>query len=336
MSGTLAWQSVQRAILVADSSVWAVPMVLFSFYLIAVCLSILLFEEMLVLELVLLSSLATSIFFVFDFWQAGAVLLASYFLFMGAHKIRTDMDLNVKISTWKSLQSGKSYLLFAVAFLICAQYFLTVRKLDTPMNVPDFKVTPISKKIVMPLLANFNPSFAAVKDENLSVDQFILQTQEETLEKQTENIDEYLLNLQFPAELTAQELEMIREQARNEILKSQNEVTQKNEQLALMAGHEQLADLVGRQVDGNEKIAEVFTGLVDKKLNDLFRAPSATGEISQTIPIIFTLVLLLTIYPIGSMLAIVLFLLVKTIFYFLCRWNVITIKTITVSKEVLE
>jgi hypothetical protein len=118
--------------------------------------------------------------------------------------------------------------------------------------------------------------------------------------------------------------------------KTQMELSKKNQELAIKAGHKQLSELVGRPVDGGEKISEVFSGLVDKKFNDLFRAPNAGGEINQKLPLIFTLVLLLTIYPVGLVLSLVWFMIVGFVFFCLRRWGVISVKTITVSKEVLE
>ena len=172
-----AWLSVRSAIIVPDSSTWVIPMLLFSIYFVLICLNIFLFQETLPLELILIGSLVLSLLFAFALLQVGAILLGAYFAFLASRKIREDMELNIKISPWKSLQAGKSYLLLSVIIVICMQYFLTINGFDGEKKVPHIDASFITKKIVIPFISSVNPQFEALKDETLTVDQFILQTQ---------------------------------------------------------------------------------------------------------------------------------------------------------------
>ena len=336
LAGFFAWLLVQRAIVVENSSVWVVPMIMFSIYAIAISLSAMLFKEALALELVLASSLLPSVFFASSAWQFAALAIGAYFLFLASHKIRLDMDLNVRISPWKSLQSGKSYLLVGLILMICAQYFLTIRTMNGQVKIPQLDLKPVAKKIVMPMLASFSPSFRAINDENLTVDQFILQSSEKNQLEQNLNIDENFINEQLPENFSVDEKEMLKKQARENFAKSQNEISQKSKTLTLQAGHAQFENLIGHKVTGNEKIADIFAGMVDKKLNDFFRSPITQQDGVPVLPIIFTVILFLTIYPISSILSILWFLVAKIAFFVFLKTGMLDIKKIPVQKEILE
>lgn len=330
-----AWFSVQRAITIPEASTWAAPMAWFSLYAVFSCLAIMLFADMLLLELMLAGSLLASLFFAPETWQIAGIALGSYFIFNAAHRIRRDMDLNIKISPWKSLQTGKSYLLMGFVLVISMQYFLLVRSASEPVGIPEFDMAPITQKLAVPLLASFNPAFAAVRDETLTVDQFILSSQEDALVQEMPESVDGLIESQLPGGLTPEEKEMLKKQAEESFAKSQSEVSQKSRELALEMGRKQFAELLGRPVKGDERVADVFAGLVDKKLDDFFRAPVKEGG-ARVFPMALTAVLALTIYPIGSVLAIFWFLAAKLVFHLLVRWNVLEVKKIPVMKEVLE
>ena len=331
-----AWLSVRSAIIVSDSSTWAVPMFLFSIYLVLICLDVMLFQDMLLLELILIGSLLLSLLFALAWLQFVAILLGAYFIFLASRKIREDMELNIKISPWKSLQAGKSYLLIALSLLITMQYFLTIRSFDGEKKVPHFDASFITKKIAIPFISSVNPQFKVLKDETLTVDQFILQTQNSNQGSDFSAADEEMLDAQLPANLTPTQKEVIKNQARENFSNTQSQVAQKNQELVLEIGRKQLSDVVGTPVVGDEKISDVFTGLINNKINDYFNPKiDGTGK-NSVFPVILAIVLLLTIYPVGLILSIFWFLIAKLIIFALFKLKILAVRTVTVSKEVLE
>jgi hypothetical protein len=332
-----AWLSVRSAIIVPESSTWEVPMFLFSVYFVLICLDIILIRDLLLLELVLIGSLLLSLVFAFAWLQLIAALVSAYLLFLASRKIRRDMELNIKVSTWKSLQTGKTFLLVSIGLLITMQYFLTIRSFDGEKKVPNFDASFITKKIAIPFISSINPQFKALKDETLTVDQFILQTQATNKsEEGFSSVEEEMLNAQLPANLTPSQIEIIKNQVKKNFANSQSEITQKNQELVLLIGRKQFSDMIGRSVDGNEKISEVFTGLINNKINEYFNPKMGGAERNSVFPIILALVLLLTIYPVGLVLFILVFLMVFIIIEALIKLEVLNIATIPVLKEVLE
>jgi hypothetical protein len=265
-----------------------------------------------------------------------AIFLGIYLLFLASRKIREDMELNIKISPWKSMQAGKSYLIFAITLMICMQYFLTELSFDGEKKIPHFDVSFITKKIAIPFISAVNPQFKVLKDETLTVDQFILQTQAANLDGGFSVMSDEVLDAQLPANLTPAQKEMIKRQARENFSSTQSKVTQKNQELIFEIGRKQLSELVGVPVAGDEKISEVFTGLINNKINDYFNSKVSGDEKNPVFPMILAIVLFLTIYPVGLILSIVCFLIAKLIFFILLKLKVVGVRTITVEKEILE
>jgi hypothetical protein len=332
-----AWLSVRDAVIVLDSSTWLVPMLLFSIYIILICLSSILFREVLLLELILIGSLALSLLFAFAWLQLAAVLIGGYFLFLSSRKIRRDMELNIKISPWKSLQAGKSYLLIAISLVIATQYFIVINSFDGEKKVPHFDVSFITKKVAIPFIAKVNPQFKALQDESLTVDQFILQSQENAL--QDDNAlsveNEQLLEASLPAGMTELQKEALKKRAMNDFAGAQTKLLEKNKNLILISGRTQLSDLVGVPLVGSEKISDLFTGLVSNKIDNYFNPKVEGGQKNSVFSMILAAVLFLTIFPIGSVMSILWFVLVMLVITILLKSKVLKVETETVSKESL-
>ena len=330
-----SWLSVRNAITVATSSTWAVPMTLFSVYIILACLSMILFREVLLLELVLIGSLVLSLFFAFSWFQLGVILLGAYFLFLSSRKIRQDMDLNVKINVWKSLQTGKSYLLIAFSLMITIQYFVVMSSFDGEKKVPHFDTSFITKKIALPIVSALNPQFKVLQNETLTVDQFILQTQNSMPKSDFSAVEQEVINEQLPSNLTPAQKEIIMQQASDNFSDIKTTVIQKNQEIAFAVGRKQLSDIVGFQVTGDEKIADVFTGLINNKINDYFNPKMGGSSSGSVFVVILAIILFLTIFPLGSVISIVWFLIVELVIIILLKTKVLEVKNIKVSKEVL-
>lgn len=247
------------------------------------------------------------------------------------------MELNIKISIWKSLQAGKSFLLMSVTLLIAMQYFTIVNNFTGEKKVPHLDVSFVTKKIAIPFVSAINPQFKVLKDETLTVDQFILQSQDATLKNLELNADnEQLVDSKIPLELPAAQRDALKKQAMEKFSAAQKQVLENNQELILTNGRKQLSELSGNPLTGSEKISDVFTGLVSDKIDSYFNPKTAGGEKSSVFAIILATVLLLTIYPLGSIMSIAWFLLVKFVIFIFLKSDVLKVGSVTVSKEILE
>lgn len=333
ISAFFLWFSIARAITLSDSSTWLVPMIWISIFIVSICLGIILSQDMLLFELVLMAACLLSLIFAPHLFQMGAIILGVYFLFLASRRIRRDMELNVQISIWKSLQAGKSYLLLGLVVIISMQYFLMVDKKGGEVGVPKFDLTPMVKQIILPMAATFNPAMENVNDQTLTVDEFFVLSQQDN---SSDEITDSMLETQIPEGATLEQRDMFKNQIREKIIQSQGQISERTEKLMLDSFHSQLSEVAGYQIIGNEKISDVYAGLIAQKLDKFLQYPvNVAGQTTSAYPIILTIVLILTIYPLGSMLSIVWFLLVKLLFHFLVRYKIVNIEKVTVQKEML-
>ena len=93
--------------------------------------------------------------------------------------------------------------------------------------------------------------------------------------------------------------------------------------------------MVGQNITGNEKIADVFAGLIDKKINDFFQ-PKITGDLHSSLySYIVAVILFLTIWPLGTIMAFLWFLIVILVFKIFVYTGLVEIKTVTVQREMI-
>jgi hypothetical protein len=331
-----SWFFVRSAIIVPGSSVWAVPMILFLIYFILICLNIMLFEQMLWLMVLLIFSFLLSIFFVFSWMQLIAIAIASYFMLLAARSMRDDMEINTKIRPWKSMQAGKTYMLFAVTLLITMQYYLTIRDYTGVKKVPKFDTSFITNSIAIPIISSINPQFKSLKDETLTVDQFILQTQDSIAKNNFSSIEDDILDAQIPVSTSSAQKELMKSQAKKNFQQAQDQILQKNQELNLKIGRNQFSEMLGREINGDEKIADVFSGIIDSKINEYFNPSLEKNRDSSVFSLILSVALLLTVYPVGLVLCIFVFLFVTLMIYLLIQLGWLKIKTVTVIKESIE
>ena len=332
-----SWLSIKNAVVIPDSSTWLVPGILFSIYFILVCLNSLLFRNVLLLELVLVSSLIFSLLFAFSWLQVGAIFLGAYFIFLASRKMRNDMDLNIKINIWKSLQTGRSYLLIAFSLMITMQYFVVINNFGGEKKVPHLDVSFVTKKIAIPFISSISPQFKMLKDDSSTVDQFILQSQKNLFnDNSLSSENEELINSKIPENLTPAEKEALKTQAIKSFADAQSQLSQENRELILSSGRRQFSEMTGVAIIGNEKISDVFTGLVSHKIDTYFNQEVSAGGKEYVFSMILAVVLFLTIYPLGSLLSIFWLAIVELIFFILLKLKLLKIEIITVSKESLR
>jgi len=333
--GFLSWFSVQRAIKISDSSTWVVPMICFSLYAIFLCLSAVLVREEIEFELAVFFSMLPSLVFALFFWHFAILVFCALIMLRGLKNIRNDLDLNVKISLWKSLGTGKFKIVLALAILTSSQYFFIIKNVEGQKAIPKFDTTAISAKLVEPILKVINPDFKTLENEGLTVDEFISESQKRNENDPLFNNEE-IIDGQIPENMPAKQREALKQQALEQLSDSKVQLSEKKNELALQEGRKQFSQMVGHEIKGDEKIADVFAGLIDKKINDYFQ-PQANGDSKSSVFIyILVAVLFLTIWPLGSILCSLCFGLVVFAFSLFVHFGIVKIDKVMVEREVIN
>jgi len=332
--GFLSWFSVYRAMKIPEASVWLMPIVWFSLYIISMCLAIVLVRQEITVELVITFSFLLSLAFTFSIWYFVILIFCAFLMLSAVRNIRKDLNLNIKISLWKSLFVGKFKIIIVLALLISSQYFFFINKANGQKTVPEFDISSVSSKLIEPILGIINPDFKKIEQDGLTVDQFILENQKNNENNSLFNIGD-IVDQQIPENLPSEQKEALKQQALQQINDSRAQLSEKNNELVLEEGHAQLSQLTGKNVSGNEKISDVLAGLIDKKINDFFQPQIGNESPSALLSYIVAAVLFLTIWPIGSVLGIVWFAVIIVIFKILLYFGLVEIKTVTVEREMI-
>lgn len=329
-----AWFSVYRAMKVPEVSIWLVPAICFSLYIIAICLAAVLVRQEITVELAITFSFLLSLLFTFSIWYLLILVACILLVLCAIRNIRKDLDLNIKIDLWKSLFVGKFRIVIALALVISSQYFFFISKTNGQKNIPKFDTSSITSKIVEPILEIIYPDFKKVQKDGLTVDQFIFENQKNSEINSTVDT-ETIIDQQIPADLPVKQKEALKQQALEQIADSKSQLSEKNNELVLQEGRKQLSQMIGKDVVGNEKIADIFSGLIDKKINDYFQPQIGDDAPSNMLSYIVAIILFLTIWPIGSMLGIIWFIIVIIVFKILLKFGLVEVKTVTVEREMI-
>ena len=202
---------------------------------------------------------------------------------------------------------GKFKIVLALSLLISSQYFFITNNPNGQKVIPKLDFSLITSKVVEPVLSFVNPSFKSIPKGELTVDEFIIHSQQ--------NID--------------------KTNSSEEINSSRIQFLQKNNEMIVQEGRRQLSQMVGRVVGGNEKMSDIFAELINKKINDFFQPKINDDSSFSFYSYAVAIILFITIWPLSSILTILWFLIIIFIFKIFVYFSLVEIKKVTVQKEII-
>ena len=309
----LSWYSVDRAITVKEASSWMVPTIWFSMFFVLLTLNILLVKKSSVLYLLAFAALAVSIFFTPVLWHIFAVLFSALVLSAGILRMKQELTLSIKIRIGKIIKYGKALVVIALALVISSQYFWAVHNLKAQALIPQIKIPPsLSSKI----FSAVSPTFAGTNANGLSVDEFSRALSAQQMKEQGG-----IISLPNGAVVSKDLMQA---------------AVQQNEEMILSQGRKQLSDLVGREVRGDEQVSDIFSEIVNSKVQSYITPSIANNGNLSVVPIIFALIILFTVVSLGSLLGPVWALVAKLAFMLLLSLKVVTVTKVPGEIEVIE
>lgn len=339
IAGFFSWFFLFHSPNYSGMMAWIIPGAFFFLYATFLSLAAILVRQEIAFEFVIILSLAFSFVFVFSKWHLVFVILGMLLMLSAVREIRKDLDMNIKIDFWKSLYMGRFRMIIALSLIISSQYFCMINASNGNKEkfIPKFDISPIAKRFVEPVLVVINPNFRTMKDENLTVNQFIIKS------KQGGNLDMFSdvnfdneIDEQISKNLPVEQREILKQEAIKQILDSGEQLSKKNQELIMQEGRKQLSQMVGYELSGNEKISDVFVGFINSRINDYFQPHKANGgEDSHFFSYIIAVILFLTVWPSGVALSVAWFVLIIIIFKIMAYFKLVEIKTVTVQREMI-
>ena len=310
-SALFLWWSAKNIIETPQTENWFLPIVLFSSFFIFWSLGLILIKnDWLFYGLSVLSVMISFIWF-FSWGYALVVAVALISLFAGRKVAQDEMSARVKISVWNSLRLERRFFVFAISLILTGQYFFSGGQMTAAKSLPQLKISDKQAEYLTKIFSKFDPTLKSQKNINkMTVDEFIL------LNAGQDGEYDYDYN--------------------NLSAENKNILLKKKKQMILQKGRENLSRMAERNILGNEKILDVFTGIVNNKINKLAdnNIGYLDGEISLTY-IIFSILLFLTIFSLGMLISPILILLTWLMFKFMIVVGLIGIKNKTVEMEII-
>ncbi len=314
--GVVSWLSVERAINVPESSTWLVPLICFSFFYIALSLGAILIKNRTILISALAISLLSNLIFVFSFWHVLILLFAFFLALAGLERISSDIKSNIKFDITKSVRTGKTMLILALSIIITSQYYVEVKDTGKINIIPRFEAGDAVNQI----LPRIYPELKDSEKSDLTVDEFILKMSKE-------NSDSFLGNI-----LESQGLD----EKQIGASKSQIEKILANDQEKILAEQRKsFSEIAGVPLTGQEKISDVFSEMINNKINEFF-STSLEKDSMPFLPFIASFILFLTVASLGSFLGSICGYLTALVFWILRKINFVQVSKVMVEMEVVE
>lgn len=336
----LSWQRVASEINSPETSNWLWPIILFSLFFISLYLTIVLIRQKYILNLLALFCLSLSFVFIPNLWHTIGVLFGFLLVSIGIFHIRRDLQLNIKVNLGKTLTTGKQFLILGFAIVLSSQYFLTVNKKDFEEIIPRFSENRYSNLLTSKILSTINPEFEKISTSEITLDEFIIESQKSQFgsdnismlsDQEIENSLSGIGDRMPPGQ---------KEELRKEVKDNLSEV---NTQLLEGSGkriieevRKKFSALVGSELTGQEKFSEVLNNIINRKVTDYLKPEIRDKNSISLLPPILTIILFLTIVPLGSLLNIFWMPICRLIFWILIKSKIITINKVSAMVEILE
>lgn len=335
-----AWISVDRAISVPGASVWISPMIWFTLYFISLSLSIVLIKRRYIVEFLALATLLISFLFVTSGYHIFAVALGSLILSLAISKIRKDLKLNIKVDLYKTLRTGSTQIVLALAIVLTSQYYFTIRDYKTERIIPKFKMEGAVNVLTSKMLSSVNPNFKDLSNEETTVDEFILKTQSDQVEKSgLNNLNllpiEQIIDSQVGKKISNLQREALKQEYLKKITEEQSNIREQSQKLILDESRKKISEIVGVNLTGNEKMSDVFSQMINSKIASYVSPSINQKDDIPVLPMILAIIIFLTVLPIGSFLSPAWLLVSKLLFLVLVKVEIVRINKVPSEVEII-
>lgn len=276
------------------------------------------------------------IFFLPTWEFIAASVLSAVFVFGSAMMIAEDFTERLHFRFLRSVRIGSFFFVLGLSLALSSGYYVFLKSASWEELVPRFRIGEEMTQVIFKVAGVVNPSFADLSEGDATVDEFLLSLEQDKKEKDpsifTESEEPFV-------EENVSDIppEMIRYLETRGIMLSPDGSRQQIEQgLFLRSGREQIATLVGGPMRGDEKISEVLSLALQKKLIVFLQGEKATTHVpSQAVPFFLSLLLFFTLLSLISILNFLCIFGAHLLFLASLRIGWLKLETITVEKHKL-
>lgn len=246
-----------------------------------------------------------------------AFLLPAGVLFVGLARIREENASRIRLSLRRSLAWGAPFLIASFSLGFALFYFLTVRALPIDTVLPQVSLGPKTGGLLTRALSFFNPDFRSADVSNLTVDEFLRATNGNggSVGSEKALLPEFSTERLESGSLNGISLDRIREEA------------------VLSAGRERFSQWIGRELSGDERMADVLSEIVNRRVATF---SLEAQEYRNLVPSVLALLVFLTVYSILSFLSFLWIFSVRILFALLKAFRCVRVVAVPTERETIQ
>lgn len=228
----------------------------------------------------------------------------------------------LRFAFFKNARAGQFAFIFALSLALSAAYFVTVKDQSWSELVPRFGIGEGMSSLIFKTAASLRPDLQALTDQDVSVNTFLLDMR--ALEGQEGGVRSF-------------EVFALPEAGQNVTGVYDGDISEEfAEAMYLRAGREQLSELAGRTIRGDERIADVLSSAIEQRITGIFQGEEKMKMLpAGTIPFFLSLLLFLTLLPLGAIVVPVWMLFSSFFFWCAIRFHWLKFDAVSRDQQVL-
>jgi hypothetical protein len=214
------------------------------------------------------------------------------------------------------VRTGKTLIILALSIAITSQYYAEVKNTDKINIIPKLEIG----ETVNHILPIIYPDLKSDAQDDLTVDEFIL-------EMSKQNADVILQDALGSSGINPKSVGMSEAQLAQIVASNQDKI--------IVEQRKSFSDIAGVPLTGEEKISDVFSGMINDRINKFF-SPSLQKDSLPFLPWITSFVLFLTVVSLGSFFGSLSGYLIAFIFWIMRKAGLVKVSKKMVEMEVIE
>ena len=235
------------------------------------------------------------VFFQVTDWRiyiGGAIVIG--LLYVAAVMVEHERKERRKFSSVRMLLVAKQTSILAFSIALSLGYFASIRSLSWEDLEPRFRLGHGAIEKILEWGGYIQPELGVLVQEKKTVDEYILSLDQTSSLAPGDEVSQFEQLNNEVGRLRAQGINV---EFSGDALASVRGIAEEN---VLVVGRQQLSELVGRPVRGDERADEVFSEVLQTKVSSLLDGSRVRERISdQALPFFISMLFFLTIWPIG-------------------------------------
>jgi hypothetical protein len=248
--------------------------------------------------------------------------------------IDRELSEHLTLRFFSSARMGTFLFTLGFSLMIVAAYATLIAQIPSEKLIPRFSLNDGMGKVVLHMAGKISPPLAQIENNQLSVDEFLLGLIPPDNREEDRNA---LISSGLSSEngdskniISRDASQLLQGLPGLSGVESGAEIQKK---LFLSEGRRRMGDMLGREVYGGERVTDVLSEIINKKMSNTFSVSPVEGESVSVLRAALSILLFLSLLSLGSFLGVIWAGVADFVFWLLRGANILAIRRIPVEAE---